>query len=353
MSVAIASAIIIAGSAAVYWYLNRHKPIKYILSELRYALDMQGAGVGGLIDDWVNVWRNKVELPDAKRKVAVITGGARGIGTEVIRGLLKANVLVVAGVRKPESMKKIAENMENGDNLIAFPMDLQSLKSVKDFADNVLEKFPTIHILVNNAGVMYGDYKLSEDGIESQLATNHLGHFYLTHLLLPALKNGGAIGEVARIVNVTSCAHYPGKIYFEDINMTEHYDTTAAYAQSKLAQLMSSRYINKLLEDEGCLVKSYAVHPGIVDTDLFDKTMFKKAFPWAMKLFFKTPTKGAVSILFACFDKDLEKRGGLYISNCIEGISNRFSKQVDNQKRLFETSCKLANINIKEFGKTC
>lgn len=234
---AIATAFILTSAAGVYWYINRDKPLKYILSELKYTIDMQGAGVGGLVDDWLNIRRNKFELPDAKRKIAVVTGGARGIGTEVIRGLLKANMYVIAGVRKPDSIKIIAENMENGDNLTAFPLDLQSQKSVKQFAESVKEKFPVIHILVNNAGIMYCDYHLTEDGFENQLATNHLGHFYLTHLLLPALKKGGVAGEAARVVNVTSCAHYPGKIYFDDINMTKHYDSTAAYAQSKLAQV--------------------------------------------------------------------------------------------------------------------
>lgn len=351
MSLAIASAVILTSAAAVYWYINRHKPLKHILSELKYALDMQGAGAGGLIDDWVNIRRNKIVLPDAKRKIAVITGGARGIGVEVVRGLLKANMMVIAGVRKPEAMKKLADNMENGDNIIAFPLDLQSLKSVKNFAQIVMEKFPTIHLLVNNAGIMYGDYHVTEDGFENQLAVNHLGHFYLTHLLLPALKKGGALGEAARVVNVTSCAHYPGKIFFDDINMKEHYDTTAAYAQAKLAQLMSARYINKMMEEEGYPVKCYAVHPGIVDTDLFEHTMFKKAFPWLMKVFFKTPAKGAVSILHACFDQDIEKKGGLYISNCIEGISNSFSKKLDYQEKLYDLSCQLVGIDKANFGR--
>ncbi|XP_049874630.1 retinol dehydrogenase 11-like [Pectinophora gossypiella] len=348
---AIASLAALTTAAAVYWYINRHKPLKHILSELRYTLDMQGAGVGGLIDDWVNVRRNKVVLPDARKKIAVITGGARGIGTEVIRGLLKANMIVIMGIRKPEQSKKLVESMENGENLQAYELDLQSLKSVKTFAENVIKKYPEIHILVNNAGIMFGDYKLTEDGVETQLQVNHLSHFYLTHLLLPALKKGGSLEESSRIVNVTSCAHYPGKIYFDDINMKEHYDTTAAYAQSKLAQLMSARYINHLLSEEGCRVKSYAVHPGIVDTDLFEKTLFRQMFPWAMKLFFKTPEKGAISILHACFNKELGEKGGLYISNCIEGISNRFSKNTDHQKRLFELSCKLVDLNEEDFGK--
>lgn len=238
MSLVITTAVVFTTAAGIYWFMNRKKPVKQLLRELWHTIDMQGAGVGGLIDDWINVRRNKVVLPDAAAKIAVITGGARGIGTEVIRGLLQANVRVIMGIRKPEQAKKLSESMDNGENLEALQLDLKSLRSVKNFADNVLQKYPEIHLLVNNAGIMFGDYKLTEDGVETQLAVNHLSHFYLTHLLLPALKKGGATNGPSRFVNVTSCAHYPGKIYFEDINMKENYDTTAAYAQSKLAQVI-------------------------------------------------------------------------------------------------------------------
>lgn len=384
MSATIVSAVVLT-AAAIYWYINRHKPLKHILSELKHNLDMQGAGAGGLIDDWVNIRRNKVVLPDAKRKVAVITGGARGIGTEVIRGLLKANMKVVMGIRNPDEVRHLSRTMENGDNLCSIKLDLKSLKSVKEFAQKVTEKYSDIHLLVNNAGIMFGDYEVTEDGFESQLAVNYLGHFYLTHLLLPALRKSGAIEGPARVVNVSSCAHYPGKVYFEDINMKEHYDTTAAYSQAKLAQvifsvfvlfleqiaslyqvlfrylllfssfclfqLMSARYINKIMEEKNCPVKAFSVHPGIVDTDIFEKTLFRQLFPWAMKLFFKTPAKGAVSILHACFEESLDKKGGLYISNCIEGISSKFSKDVDHQKKLFEISCELVGIDQASFGQ--
>lgn len=113
---------------------------------------------------------------------------------------------------------------------------------------------------------------------------------------------------------------------------------------------MTARYVNKLLSDEGCRVKCYAVHPGIVDTDLFEKSLFKK-FPWAMKMLFKTPEKGAISILHTCFDKALEEKGGTYISNCVEGISSRYSKNTEYQKRLFEISCDLAKIDPQNYGK--
>lgn len=237
----ITSITILSVSFGVYWYMNRQKKFKYMLSDLIVSLDMQGAGAGGLIDDWVSVWKNKIVLPDARNKVAVITGGARGIGLEVIRGLLKANVTVVMGIRNLNAVKSMKETMENGDKLHAYQLDLMSLKSVKEFSENVLKEFQEIHLLVNNAGIMFGDYKLTEDGVEMQFAVNHLSHFYLTHLLLPALKNTGTVTEPARIVNVSSCAHYAGKINFDDINMKEHYDTTAAYAQSKVAQVMLNK----------------------------------------------------------------------------------------------------------------
>lgn len=118
-----------------------------------------------------------------------------------------------------------------------------------------------------------------------------------------------------------------------------------------LLQIVSARHINRLMEEEASPVRCYSVHPGIVNTDLFEKTLLKTLFPWALKLFFKTPEQGAVSILYACFEKSLNKQGGLYISNCREGISNSFSKKVENQKRLHEISCKLVGVDIKDFGK--
>lgn len=114
---------------------------------------------------------------------------------------------------------------------------------------------------------------------------------------------------------------------------------------------MSARYINNIMEENNYPVKVFSVHPGIVDTDLFDKSLFKKVFPWAMKIFFKTPAKGAVSVLYACFEESLEKKGGLYISNCIEGISSKFSKNTDHQKKLFEISCELVGIKKNAYGQ--
>lgn len=105
------------------------------------------------------------------------------------------------------------------------------------------------------------------------------------------------------------------------------------------------------MEQEGAPVKCFSVHPGIVNTDLFADTYLKKYFPWAMNIFFKSPKQGAISILYTCFEESLNKKGGLYVSNCREGISNRFSKNEDNQKKLHDISCELVKISPESYGK--
>lgn len=114
-------------------------------------------------------------------------------------------------------------------------------------------------------------------------------------------------------------------------------------------QIMAARYLNRILEQNNCPVKCYSVHPGIVDTDLFEKSNFSK-FPWIKKLFFKTPEKGAISVLYACFNNEILKKGGLYIANCKAGISNRFSKNEKHQENLFKLSCELVGIEVENYG---
>lgn len=105
------------------------------------------------------------------------------------------------------------------------------------------------------------------------------------------------------------------------------------------------------MEEEGSLVRCFAVHPGMVNTDLFKDSALFKYFRWTMKIFFKTPTQGSISILYACFKNDLEKKGGLYISNCGEGFSNSISKNIEAQKKLHEICCDFIGIEPKLFGQ--
>lgn len=111
---------------------------------------------------------------------------------------------------------------------------------------------------------------------------------------------------------------------------------------------MFARHLNKRLESESSKVRCYSVHPGVVNTDLFKDSPIGKYAPWMQSLFFKTPRQGSISILYACLSPKLETRGGLYVSNCRQGVSNSYSKNEVTQKKLFDFTCDM--IKIKEFG---
>lgn len=132
------------------------------------------------------------------------------------------NIVFIAGVRNPKQAK---EALERTIDLSTVPgkvyyerLDTGSMASVRQFAAVIKTKFTRIHLLLNNAGIMAVPYAVTEDGFESQLAVNYLGHFLLTHLLLPELRAAGTAEANARVVNVSSCVHKLGEINFDDIH---------------------------------------------------------------------------------------------------------------------------------------
>lgn len=219
------------------------KQIKFKLEEWKYDLRVQDIGFWAILDDNINKKRNKLtEVPDVTGKIAVVTGGARGIGFHVAKKLTELGMTVVLGVRKVEAGRKIAKEFKDlglTGSVDAYQLDTSSVKSVESFARAVAKEYPSIDLLVNNAGIMFGDHSVTVDGFESQLATNYLGHFLLTHLLLPNLKAAGTSDSCSRVVNVSSCAHKASEIFFDDINFEKQYFSSGAYSQSKLAQVFT------------------------------------------------------------------------------------------------------------------
>jgi len=269
----------------------------------------------------------------------------------VTKKLTELGMTVVVGVRKVEAGQKIAKEFQDlgfTGSVNAYQLDTSSMKSVESFARIVSKEYPTIHLLVNNAGIMYGDYTVTEDGFESQLATNYLGHFLLTHLLMPNLKAGGESGSYSRVVNVSSSSHRGLGIFFDDINFEKQYFSTGAYSQSKLAQIMAARHMDRLLQAQGSKVHCYSAHPGVVDTDLFDGTSVKRYSQWLMKLLFKRPEEGATTILHTCLSPRLENEGGAYILNCRKGSDSTYSRNKNYQEKLFKVTCDM--LKVKNFG---
>lgn len=192
-------------------------------------------------------------------------------------------------------------------------LDLASLASVRSFAKKFVEDETRLDILINNAGVMAMPRTLTTDGFEMQLGVNHMGHFLLTNLLLDLLKSSAP----SRIVVLSSMAHRWGAINREDLNSEKNYNKFRAYSQSKLANVLFVRELNKRLA--GTSVTANALHPGVVKTELgrhmIHSTVRKIINPFVY-FFFKTPRSGAQTSLCVALDEELEKVSGKYFADC-------------------------------------
>lgn len=208
------------------------------------------------------------EVPPQDGRVAVVTGANSGLGLETARVLAGRGAQVVLACRNPEKARaaqdEIAHSASRPDAVVTMLLDLASLASVRAFAAALRERFPTLHLLVNNAGVMAIPRARTADGFEMQLGTNHLGHFALTGLLLERLL----AAPDARIVNVSSSMHRVGRIAFDDLQGERRYGPWRAYGQSKLANLLFTFELQRRLARAGASAIAAAAHPGYAATQL-------------------------------------------------------------------------------------
>lgn len=200
------------------------------------------------------------DMPDQTGRVAVVTGANTGVGLATARALAKAGATVVLACR--DQARADAAAAETGGEPVL--LDLGSLASVRAGAERVIAQHQRVDLLINNAGVMMTPRGRTQDGFELQIGINHLGHFALTGLLLPAML---AVPG-SRIVTVSSNAHRVGEINFDDLNSRDRYRPVAAYAQSKLANLLFAYELQRRLAAAKALPISVAVHPGSARTEL-------------------------------------------------------------------------------------
>ncbi|XP_035995397.1 dehydrogenase/reductase SDR family member on chromosome X isoform X2 [Fundulus heteroclitus] len=266
-------------------------------------------------------------MPRQDGKVAIVTGGGRGIGYEVVRHLarLGAHVIIVEFEK----------------------LDLASLQSIHQFAERFKKRDLPLNILVNNAGVMLVPEGRTEDGFEQHFGVNYLGHFLLTWLLLDTLKDSGKSGPVSCVVSVSSSAHSVGKITLNDLNSCQHYSAHAAYCQSKLAQALFSCHLQQEMHRDGSPVVSCAVDPGMVDTALYQHlcTPLRLAQSLIARLFFRTPAEGAATVLSAALSPALNgDLGGGYWANGRREMTS--ASPFDSQLRLslWEISLQLLGL---------
>jgi NAD(P)-dependent dehydrogenase (short-subunit alcohol dehydrogenase family) len=204
-------------------------------------------------------WTPK-DLPNLDGRTVLITGATSGIGRAAATELAAAGARVVMAVRNTERGEQIASELGNGAE--ARKLDLTDLASVRAFAEGWDEP---IDVLINNAGVMAVPEGRTKDGFETQIGTNHLGHFALTGLLLSHVTD--------RVVQIASGAHRIGKIDLEDLNWERRsYKRWPAYGQSKLANLLFMFELQRRLAEAGSPVRAVAAHPGYASTELQSRT---------------------------------------------------------------------------------
>ncbi len=206
----------------------------------------------------------------------MVTGANTGLGLQAARVLAERGAHVVLACRNLAKAghaagRIAAESPGAGTSVVR--LDLASQSGVRSAAEEIRDRFPRVDLLINNAGVMDIPFQRTEDGFELTLATNHLGPFALTGLLLDRLAAG------ARIVTVSSMAHLRGVIDVGDLQSERRYDPERAYSQSKLANLLFTYELDRRLRAAGASVAALACHPGVVYTDLFANEIAGRAVP--------------------------------------------------------------------------
>ncbi|KAM7263015.1 hypothetical protein ACFE04_000698 [Oxalis oulophora] len=292
---------------------------------------------------------------DASKLTILITGGAAGIGLETARVLALRNAHVIIAARNMDAANR-AKQMIVGEYKAArvdvLKLDLCSLKSIRSFADNFLSLNLPLNVLINNAGIMFCPFQLSQDGIEVQFATNHVGHFFLTNLLLEKMKETAkASGIEGRIVNLASIAHihsYDGGIRFKKINDPNGYSDKKAYGQSKLANILHANELSRRLQEEGVNITVNSVHPGLIMTNLFQYSAALMKFLKFFSFFlWKNVPQGAATTCYVAIHPDLKGVTGKYFADCNEVKPSPRARDQLLAKKLWDFTIKLINSTSK------
>ncbi|MCD7446555.1 Short-chain dehydrogenase TIC 32 B, chloroplastic [Datura stramonium] len=292
---------------------------------------------------------------DASALTVIVTGGASGIGLETARVLALRKAHVIIAARNTEAANEAKQRILNENRAARvdiLKLDLSSLKSVKAFADTFLALNLPLNILINNAGIMFCPFQLSEDGIEMQFATNHLGHFYLTNLLLDKMKETArTAGIEGRIVNLSSVAHLVcpyGGIQFHNINDKNSYQDKLAYGQSKLANLLHANELSRHLKEEGANITVNSVHPGLIMTNLMRHSAFLMRILRVFTCFlWKNVPQGAATTCYVALHPSLKGVSGKYFDDCNEYKPSKLARDEVLARDLWDFSNNLVTASQK------
>lgn len=289
----------------------------------------------------------KIHLSSMKNKTIVITGANSGLGYWTTLALAEKGArifMLCRSLEKGEQVRQEFISRTRNSAIEIIPAELSEKASIVEAAKTILSKTKKIDILINNAALVSSKHTLTNDNIELTFAVNHLGPFYLTHLLFPLLLNS----EDGRIINISSNNHRRGKIHFNNLNLSSTYNILKAYNQSKLANVLFSYELHKLIQLKNLKNLSvYCIDPGHNNTPIGLKTNNKlHYFIWLLRSKMgKSPKKGAECQVYAASEEKIKHISGQYWKNSKPTSPSPKSYDEHDAKKLWEISLKLCGID--------
>ncbi|KAK2405848.1 short-chain dehydrogenase TIC 32, chloroplastic [Trifolium repens] len=289
---------------------------------------------------------------DGTGLTAIVTGTTNGIGIETARVLALRGVHVIMAVRNVVAAQHVKQAILKEiptAKLHVMELDLSSMKSVRKFASEFNSSSLPLNILINNAGICAPVFTLSKDNIELQFATNYLGHFLLTNLLLDTMKKTACESKKeGRIINVSSDGHnytYPEGIVFDKINDESSYQRWKAYGQSKLANILHANELARHLKEDGVDITANSIHPGCIYTNIVSpevgKTIPKDMLNMLGDYVLKNVQQGAATTCYVALNPQVKGISGKYFSDSNVAEPSSQATDIDLGKKLWDFSLKL------------
>lgn len=298
------------------------------------------------------------DIPDLNGKTIIVTGGNSGLGFEAVKAFTNKGAHIIMASRSLEKAKKAKEDIlaESPTGSIELgELNLSDLSSISNFVSEFRKKHSHLDVLLNNAGIMMTPCSFTKDGFESQLGTNHFGHFALTGQLMEIIQKTPG----SRVVNVSSLAHKGGTFDFDDLLYSNgsSYDPMKAYRRSKMANLQFTYELQRKLGSAQSETIAVAAHPGVSMTNLANHlkgSFMYKVFELIGGLISHDPALGALPEIRASVDPEVQ--GGAYYGpdgmmemkgNPVLVKSNKASHDLEIAKKLWEVSEKLTGVKFE------
>lgn len=283
---------------------------------------------------------------DLSGKTVIVTGGYAGIGLETVKALVLAGADVIVPAR---NLAKAKKGLEGVDHVEVEMMDLMDPDSIDAFAEKFLASGRPLHLLINNAGIMWVPLERDARGYESQLSTNYLGHFQLTARIWGALKKA----DGARVVNVSSWGHHFSSFIFDDPNfLSREFESFSAYGQSKTASILFSLELDNRGKKVG--VRSYSLHPGIIsETELGRNVPHQDLVNYGVfddngdvindpSKGLKSISQGAATTVWCATSPQLNDLGGIYCEN--SDIAELDNSKTDGSEESMDGSMMMKDV---------